>query len=926
MDVFAFFSGLFCLFLIWVVLRLPWVNRKKIKKLTEDLATLKGKLIEHGIDLPLEDEDIMILPSSSVTEKQGAAPESVKGKAYAMYEAMTPEKVEEKPKTDTARKAEDKKAETESVKRPVKTGAKENKDDAPSWENRLGARLPVWLGGIALAFAGIYLVKYSIDNNLITAQMRVTLGGLSGFALVYLAHFFRTKKPNLANGERITQSLTGAGIVVLYASIYAATSLYHILLQSVGFMGMAAVTLGAVLLSLQYGVPIALLGLVGGFATPMLIAAQEPSVTSLFLYLYIVFAALFFVMQRQAWWKSAMLTVGGGFLWVALWLDRGFTTGDGVWLCLFLLALCGTVVAGTWKHYTAYENGRKDAAVLSRRQLKALSYFTGLVSIFFMTHILEREAFATAEWMMFGLVSVAGIVLAWARPSIYQKAPYITFVVTSVLLMGWKTSDTTTFGWTLVCFGGLYIGGSLALLLRTAEKPLWSGLLSLSTVVYFLMARDVYKHVWDNDLGWGLVALALAGSMVYMLAFVQRHLPQIGKKATQEMLAKLQFCYGVTATAFLAFGAVIVLDKEWWVCVIAAEILAIAWLNTRIATPMAGLRKVMYVLLTLFYLVMLPLLLITGGIILLAVFDEPRHFGLSHFLYVGAWPWLHIALPGLALIGAGYFWRKVFAKDVGFLRGLEGSGFLFAFIGLFYILRQAFLGAGFDDVSLISNFMQRGAITAVFLGAGCALMYLGKKWNRQTYVTAGLYAGLFAMSRVVYFELLQHNPYWDDQFVGNLPILNGLWLNFIVPVVGAYFYRDALLKNGIENGTKLLHKIMLVLVLAFVTLQVRHFYHHPSLTEGMTTYAEIYTYSVVWLLTGVCILAWGIVRENEMLRYASLAVIGLAILKVFLYDSSNLEGLYRVFSFFGLGVSLIALSYFYTRFVFQRQEGHAQIK
>ena len=82
------------------------------------------------------------------------------------------------------------------------------------------------------------------------------------------------------------------------------------------------------------------------------------------------------------------------------------------------------------------------------------------------------------------------------------------------------------------------------------------------------------------------------------------------------------------------------------------------------------------------------------------------------------------------------------------------------------------------------------------------------------------------------------------------------------------------------------------------------------------TNAEVYTYSVVWLLLGIALLLGGIFRQDKMLRYASLGVMLLTVGKVFLYDAAELEGLYRVFSFFGLGISLIGLSYFYTRFVF----------
>ena len=53
-----------------------------------------------------------------------------------------------------------------------------------------------------------------------------------------------------------------------------------------------------------------------------------------------------------------------------------------------------------------------------------------------------------------------------------------------------------------------------------------------------------------------------------------------------------------------------------------------------------------------------------------------------------------------------------------------------------------------------------------------------------------------------------------------------------------------------------------------------------------------------------------------MIRRASLVVMMIAVAKVFIFDASVLQGLYRVLSFFGLGIVLIALSWFYSRFVF----------
>ncbi|MCH8207617.1 MAG: DUF2339 domain-containing protein [Nitrospinae bacterium] len=112
----------------------------------------------------------------------------------------------------------------------------------------------------------------------------------------------------------------------------------------------------------------------------------------------------------------------------------------------------------------------------------------------------------------------------------------------------------------------------------------------------------------------------------------------------------------------------------------------------------------------------------------------------------------------------------------------------------------------------------------------------------------------------------------------------------------------------------------LVLIFALITFNVRHNFHGMHLDTGVTTSAEIYTYSAAWLIFGIALLFVGIVKEDKMLRFPSLALMIITVGKVFLYEASELEGLYRVFSFFGLGLSLIGLSYFYTRFVFAEEK------
>ena len=75
---------------------------------------------------------------------------------------------------------------------------------------------------------------------------------------------------------------------------------------------------------------------------------------------------------------------------------------------------------------------------------------------------------------------------------------------------------------------------------------------------------------------------------------------------------------------------------------------------------------------------------------------------------------------------------------------------------------------------------------------------------------------------------------------------------------------------------------------------------------------------MIWviLVFGIGLLILGTLRKDKMIRIASLLLMILTVGKVFLYDASELEGLYRVFSFLGLGLSLLGLSWFYTKFVF----------
>src|SRR5204862_4975942 len=93
-------------------------------------------------------------------------------------------------------------------------------EPAKSFEERFGASWVVWIGGLALALGGIFMVQYSIEAGLIGPGVRVFLGGLLATALVVAGEWLRRKDVAIGIGNlpaaHIPSILTAAGTTVAY--------------------------------------------------------------------------------------------------------------------------------------------------------------------------------------------------------------------------------------------------------------------------------------------------------------------------------------------------------------------------------------------------------------------------------------------------------------------------------------------------------------------------------------------------------------------------------------------------------------------------------------------------------------------------------------------------------------------------------------
>ncbi len=77
--------------------------------------------------------------------------------------------------------------------------------------------------------------------------------------------------------------------------------------------------------------------------------------------------------------------------------------------------------------------------------------------------------------------------------------------------------------------------------------------------------------------------------------------------------------------------------------------------------------------------------------------------------------------------------------------------------------------------------------------------------------------------------------------------------------------------------------------------------------------ARDFSYSAIWLVYGAALMAVGFWKRSAFTRWQALFLIAVTIVKVFLYDVSQLEQGYRILSFVALGAVLLAISFIYQR-------------
>jgi len=729
-------------------------------------------------------------------------------------------------------------------------------------EKLVGVRLFAWLGGIGLFIGAAFFLEYSIEHDLISPPLRVGIGLIVGAAAIALGDHLRT------TAERAGQALAGAGVATLYASLFAARTLYDLIPAWGAFGGMALVTVLAGFIAIRRDAfVLAVIGLVGGFATPWLLSSGENHPYALFSYVALLDAGMLVVSASRGWVSLPALALGGTVVVYAGWANQ-YLDATGVLLALAVAALLSAlfVASDLWRAT------REPSAGAALRIVSLTALAGPFVAALVTAQAPEFHASLPllAGYLAALLVGVFFLAARWGTPLILETATVLAVVTLSA---------------------------RLAPDLLTAGRA--TTLIVSSSIPVLLLGLYVWRTLKPRPDAAALrraTQIALAASWF----IVARALPL---EARAEPIAP----FGLYASAHVAGLVAIALVESSAIGLVVAQAVWLVTLLTLTARYEATRLGEF-----------LPFIFAPMLVFFALPFTTPRARGRLGWIAAASSLVAHYAiLYGLArsvwqdaTLGAGSLVAGALALGMlSFVRrsaDADRSSSVVATLGGVTLL---FLSAAVP-ITLSKQWI---TVAWALEAASLAWLYL-RIGHKGLLVTSALLAVLTSVRLVA-------NPWlWEYHARSGTVVFNWYLYTFGLPAVALCLAAFLLRKDEVAKKYHYPSSLWVAGgVIAFVLLNVEiadaystgrtiGFHMGASLGEDMT-------YSLGWGVFALATLVLGMRFRSSRVRMCAIGVLLLTIGKVFLHDLWHLGALYRVGSMVGLAVALLLVSFLTQRFI-----------
>jgi hypothetical protein len=326
---------------------------------------------------------------------------------------------------------------------------------AVNWEQFMGVKLFAWIGGLALFIGVAFFVKYSFDNNLVPPALRVALGFLAGLGLLGGGMVMSRK-----NYPALAQTLCATGVVILYAVTFACRSVYGFKFfgPMPTFLLMALITVTGFLLAVRLkALVVAILGMLGGFLTPILVSTGQDNPLGLFGYIAILDTGLILVARHRRWFFLAALSALGTAIMQILWAGEFFEAekyveGNKILIALaVLLGFNALYLGASWRAKMGKPAKREEGKSVDLAGLNVKTWLSGstlglaAVALAFSGWFLSFQPLAQRPVLMFGfvmLIDLGVVALALADETIAAAQAIAGIAVFG--LLGYWTQDWLT--------------------------------------------------------------------------------------------------------------------------------------------------------------------------------------------------------------------------------------------------------------------------------------------------------------------------------------------------------------------------------------------------------------------------------------------------------------------------------------------------
>ena len=886
-----------------------------VEKAEANVASATAEMPPLAADIPAESisEPAAAASQPQVVEQEAASAESDK---------FTLEKTAVEPAASAT--AAEPVAETAAAA-PVKTAPKE------SFESMLAARWSVWVGGLALAFAGIFAVKYAIDQGFFSPEVRLSFAAMFGLVLMGVGEWLRRRTATqtavtFANAM-IPGILTAAGSLTLFGVVFAAYGVYAFIGPVTAFILLCTISLVTLALSLLHGQGLAGLGLTASFVTPLLVHSEHPSAWSLFGFLSVAWIAGTLASKIREWRVSPAIANAGLSAWAFFYVAgiKPFEVAPVALAMLVMIAGLCFIWPGRWTRSVtepvadpidgvaaaqakpAKVPGPWGQVLMPRHFASTLTAAIGatITAVVFLAPDLPSTGYI--------FTGFAVVTIALALFGAYRNYAIYPAIFSGIAALGGMNvvivgTTSTTFNasdangipayidpavvtWIALGLGAFFAATGIAInyLRRGVQSPhsiIWT-VIATVTPLALATISFVYFGNYFFDAKHGLFAILLG--IAYLAA---------AQSAFRGPEFEGRFVF--TRDLFVA--------ASW-----ASFIYALLVMTNDVPTTLgAGFLGFAYLLAgRVKNWPVLPWAMAASAIFIAGrIAWEPTIVGVDH---LGKTPVFNALLvgygvPSLLLIISAWLIRK--SDDIRLRSVMEALASLFSLLTIAILVRHAMNGGVLNDAA--PTLGEQAIYTLLMVGASATLMALDLRQPSIVFRTGSMAAGYVSMVSVISAHYVGLNPYFTGEMTGKIPVFNLLLLAYLLPGA-AYGFTAWFARN--RRPTHYVVALALTgasLLFAYVSLMVRRTFHGEDISEWKGfLQPELYTYSVVWLLLGVLLLVLGYRFRAKSLRIASAVLVLIAVVKVFLIDMSNLEGLFRVLSFIGLGVALIGIGRFY---------------